>query len=341
MLLATFGFILMPFFKPKTPKRGIKYGEVIESPTYNASIPWGNLVEVKLVKEKVSKYDSVVVEMDNQRIKLDENYSITLNTKELTLGLKVGKVNLWEDGKLTAVDLSVLVISDFMPSVSNIVEVRKITKEVKTYTQGFEFYKDVIYESGGQYGESILRKLNPATGKIIKSINVDKRYFAEGITILNDKIHMLTWKERELLIFDLDLNLIESKPLVTTTGEGWGICNDGKSLIISDGSNKLTYVNPQTFIVEKVIEVYGGHKPANYLNELEFANNRIYANIYTQTQVVVIDPPSGRIINVAELNILRPENKDAEVLNGIAYLPNTKTFMVTGKYWNNMFEVKL
>jgi glutamine cyclotransferase len=187
----------------------------------------------------------------------------------------------------------------------------------------------------------MLRKINPNTGQVLKTVELDKKYFAEGLTILNDKLYLLTWKELEILIYDLELNLIDKKPLNTTTGEGWGICNDGKSLIISDGSHRLTFVNPENLVVEKVLEVFGGNKPARFLNELEFANGNIYANIYTQTQVVVIEPHSGRILNIPELRILKAENVDADVLNGIAFNPETNTFFVTGKYWKNLYEIKM
>ena len=131
------------------------------------------------------------------------------------------------------------------------------------------------------------------------------------------------------------------KPLNTTTGEGWGICNDGNYLIVSDGSHQLNYINPQTFLVEKVIEVFGGNKAARYLNELEYANGNIYANIYTTNQIVVIEPHSGRILNIPELQSIANENKDGEVLNGIAFNPESKTFYVTGKYWKNLYEIKM
>ena len=331
----------MPVIKPGAPKRGLKYADIIESPALGAFIPYGNAVEIKLRKDKIAGYDSVYIEISGQRVKYSEDRILSINSKDLALGAKPGSVQLWKDGKMQVVDMPITIISDYRPTVTKIIQLRKISKDPKAYTQGLEFYKGVLYESGGQYGESLLRKLNPSTGEVIKSVDIEKKYFAEGLTIINDKIHVLTWKEREILIYDLDLNLIDKKPLNTTTGEGWGICNDGKSLIISDGSNNLTYVNPETFVIEKVMEVYGGNKPAYNMNELEYANGNIYANIYTHTQVVVIEPESGRVLNVPELLDLARENKDAEVLNGIAFNRDSKTFYVTGKYWKNLYEIKM
>ncbi len=331
----------MPLMQPKTPKRGLKYSDIIESPALGALIPYGNSVEIKLKKDKVSEYDSIFVEINGQKVRYSNEQVFNINSRELGLGSKPGAVHLWQEGKSKTVDMPIAIISDYMPNVTNIIKVRKISKDPKAYTQGLEFYDGILYESGGQYGESLLRKINPLNGQVIKSVDIEKKYFAEGLTIFNGKIYLLTWKEREILIYDLDLNLIEKKPLNTTTGEGWGICNDGKSLIVSDGSNNLTYINPVTFLIEKVVQIYGGNKPAHQLNELEYANGNIYANIYTQTQIVVIEPGSGRVLNVPELIELVKENKEAEVLNGIAFNPASKTFFVTGKYWKNLYEIKM
>ncbi|HMP29060.1 MAG TPA: glutaminyl-peptide cyclotransferase [Saprospiraceae bacterium] len=341
LVASVLAYILFPILKPNTPKRTLRYSEVIESPTLNALIPYGNSVEIKLVEETIAKYDSVTIQIDEQIVKYSSNLSLKINSKDLLLGSKAGIVNLWKNGKVTEIGMPINIISDYMPNVTNIIKIRKINKDPKAYTQGLEFYKGVLYESGGQYGESILRKINHNTGQIIKSVAIDKNYFAEGLTILNDKIYLLTWKEREILIYDLELNLIDKKPLNTTTGEGWGICNDGNYLIVSDGSHQLNYINPQTFLVEKVIEVFGGNKAARYLNELEYANGNIYANIYTTNQIVVIEPHSGRILNIPELQSIANENKDGEVLNGIAFNPESKTFYVTGKYWKNLYEIKM
>lgn len=339
--MAVLIYLLLPILSPKTPKRPIRYADVIESPAINAKIPYGNAVEIKLVKEKIAKYDSVTVNINGQQVKYSENIQMNINSKELLLGTKPGSVSLWKNGKSTIIDMPVNIISDFMPNVTDIIKIRKIAKDGKAYTQGLELYKGVLYESGGQYGESLLRKINPTTGQVIKTVELDKKYFAEGLTIFKDKLYVLTWKEHEILIFDLDLNLLDKKPLNTTTGEGWGICNDGTSLIISDGSHKLNFVNPQNFMIEKIVEVFGGNKEARYLNELEYANGNIYANIYTHTQIVVIEPHSGRILNVPELQSLASDNKEADVLNGIAFNPETKTFFVTGKYWKNLYEIKM
>jgi glutaminyl-peptide cyclotransferase len=341
LVIAILGFVLSSLFNERAPVRALKYSDIIESPTYNAIIPWGNLIEINLFNDKVSKYDSITVRFVNQKVKVNKEYSINLNTKDLTLGTKMGTVNLWKDGKPTVIDFSIVVVSEFTPPVSNITKLKKINKDPNSFTQGFEVYKGVLYESGGQYGESLLRKLNPTTGKTIKTLTLDKKYFAEGISIMYDKIYLLTWKEREILIFDLDFNLVDKKPLITSTGEGWGICNDGRSLIISDGSNKLTYINPISFEVENVIEVYRGQEPALALNELEYANDLIYANVWNSTQIMVIEPKSGRVIKVAELNFLKSENNEGDVLNGIAYLQDSKTFLVTGKYWKHMYEIKM
>ena len=200
LVASVLAYILFPILKPNTPKRTLRYSEVIESPTLNALIPYGNSVEIKLVEETIAKYDSVTIQIDEQIVKYSSNLSLKINSKDLLLGSKAGIVNLWKNGKVTEIGMPINIISDYMPNVTNIIKIRKINKDPKAYTQGLEFYKGVLYESGGQYGESILRKINHNTGQIIKSVAIDKNYFAEGLTILNDKIYLLTWKEREILI---------------------------------------------------------------------------------------------------------------------------------------------
>ena len=158
---------------------------------------------------------------------------------------------------------------------------------------------------------------------------------------MNDKVYQLTWKEGQCIIYDEDLKEIKKIGFRSTTGEGWGICNDGVSLILSDGSHKLTYLNPETFAIEKVMEVYAGSTPVNYLNELEYVNGVIYANIYTTNQIAQIDAKTGKVTGVIELTSLKNENPTGEVLNGIAYQKSSNTFFMTGKYWDKTYEISI
>ena len=121
---------------------------------------------------------------------------------------------------------------------------KTINRDTNSYTQGFEIADGILYESGGQIGRSLIRKVNLKTGAVIKSVETDKNLFAEGLTVLNDKVYQLTWQNGVCLIYDKDLNLIKKTGFKTTNGEGWGLCNNGKSLIVSDGSNKLSFLNP-------------------------------------------------------------------------------------------------
>lgn len=329
------------FLRPKFDLKKIKYPDVVKSPEDYSKIVLGNSLNIALNEEKLSKADSIVMSMGAKRIKsLVGEYKYNIDTKNLPLGNHQVIASVYKDGKSKDIDISFVVVSDITPTQMMYSKVATIPHDSKSYTQGLELLSNVLYESGGQYQMSSVRKVNPKNGTVIKNVDLPKDVFAEGLTILNGKIYQITWKEGACFIYDLELNQLKKTSFRSTNGEGWGLTNDGKSLIVSDGSHRLTYLNPETMAIEKVISVYGGNTEASYLNELEYVDGYIYANIYTTDQIAKIDASSGKVIAVADLSALKADNQDGEVLNGIAYLPNSKTFLVTGKNWKNMYEIK-
>jgi len=325
-----------------TSEKDLKFSDIILAPDKNLILKYGQNFDLTLNEDKLKFSDSIIVVLNKTtRIDVSSSYILTLPTENLLLGPHFVDVTVWKKGSSKSISLPFKIVSDVMPTPSMFSIVRKIPHDAKSYTQGLEFHNGVLYESGGQYGESMIRKVNPTTGAVIKSIEVPKEFFAEGLTILNNKVYQLTWQEGIMMIYDEELNLISKPGFKSATGEGWGMCNDGKSLIISDGSNKLTWVNPETLVPEKTLHVYAGQKEVIYLNELEYVEGYIYANIYTTNQIAKIEASSGRVIHVYEFESLKKENTDGEVFNGIAYLPSSGTFIVTGKNWKNMYEVRM
>lgn len=215
--------------------------------------------------------------------------------------------------------------------------------DTTTYTEGLEFNDNTLYESGGQYGTSKLVTVDLKTGKSTKSSPLDKKFFGEGITILNNKIYQMTWKEKTC--FQYDAKTFTKLKEFTYDGEGWGMTNNGKQLINSDGSNNLYFRDPETFKVLSIVGVMDNNGPVANINELEYINGFILANIWQSDIIIKIDPESGKVIGKADFSNTKekyfPEYADkAEVLNGIAYDNATKRLFITGKYWPMIFEVK-
>jgi len=215
--------------------------------------------------------------------------------------------------------------------------------DTSTYTEGLEFHDHNLYESGGQYGNSKLVSVDLNTGKDIKKIPLEKKYFGEGITILNNKIYQMTWKEKTCFVYDA--KTFAKLKTFTYDGEGWGMTNNGKQIIMSDGSNNLTFRDPETFKVLSIVGVTDNNGPVANINELEYINGYILANVWQTDVIIKIDPESGRVLGKADFSGTKekyfPEALDkAEVLNGIAYDSTTKRLFITGKYWPKIFEVK-
>jgi glutaminyl-peptide cyclotransferase len=226
--------------------------------------------------------------------------------------------------------------------------------DTAAFTQGFELYKGAIIESTGLSGRSSLRRVDPSTGKVLLMKKVDSPVFSEGVTILRDTAYQLTWQDHLQLYKAGDLSPIRR---AEWTAEGWGITNDGTDLIISDGSDKLYFVRPGDLKLQRVVSVQDNLGPVNNLNELEYANGFLYANRWQYDYIEKIDPKSGHVVGRIDCkDILRKFSKsdltyltapgsvgdqNGGVLNGIAWKPETGTFLITGKLWPNVFEIKV
>ena len=210
------------------------------------------------------------------------------------------------------------------------------------FTQGLILVDGKLLESTGQEGRSSLRSVEISSGKVLKKVDVPLPYFAEGATVLNGKVYQLTWQHNVGFIYDLQT--LEKTGQFEYPGEGWGLTTDGQSLIISDGSNRIKFLDPASFRVTRTISVTDGGTPVNQLNELEFVKGEIYANIWHSDRVAAIDPQTGRVNAWIDLTGLMPEEEPLDeeaVLNGIAYDQANDKFYVTGKLWPRLFEIKV
>lgn len=212
----------------------------------------------------------------------------------------------------------------------------------EAFTQGLAWKNGFLYEGTGLYGNSSLRKIDLKSGEILKRHNLPDTYFGEGITIFQDKIYQLTWQEQTGFIYDL-----ETFKLLDTfyySHEGWGITNDGKNLIISDGTPVLYFIDPFTLEETKQIKVYERQTTVNRINELEYIQGKIYANIWQTDRIAIIEPESGEITAWLDLSgILDPADvkQEIDVLNGIGYDSENDRLFVTGKLWPKIFQIKM
>lgn len=210
------------------------------------------------------------------------------------------------------------------------------------FTQGLIYYDGALYESTGRYGKSSLRQVDLKTGEVLKKISVPDQFFAEGMTIFGGKIFQLTWVHKRGFVYDL--KSFDKLSEFTYDGEGWGLTTDGHVLILSDGTNRIRFLDPQTFKVTKTISVFDAGVPLKELNELEFIKGEIYANIWQTDRIVRINPATGNITGWIDLTgLLKPENDNQhpDVLNGIAYDEAHDRLFVTGKLWPKLFEIRL
>lgn len=213
--------------------------------------------------------------------------------------------------------------------------------DVESYTQGLEYVDGTLWEGTGQEGKSHLMRVDLKTGKRSIVASLPKEDFGEGITHYKERIYQLTWLSEKAYVYDAKGNIIKTIPY---SGEGWGITTDGNRLFMSDGTSALRIVDPETFATLGIINVSLDGYMLSYINELEWVDGYIWANVYTYDIIVKIDPKSGEVVGyvgLGELRQLLKNNPQAEALNGIAYNPSNGHFYVTGKNWNSLFEIEI
>lgn len=215
--------------------------------------------------------------------------------------------------------------------------------DTKAFTQGLVIHEGRLFESTGQEGASWIGEVDIATGIADRKVSLGPQYFGEGIAILNNKVYQLTWKNKTGFVYDLAT--FRQLRTFSYPNEGWGLTHDGKNLIMSDGSSVLTFLDTATLKPVRTLEVKDANGPLRNLNELEMADGVLYANVWQSTRIARIDPNDGQVTGYMDISIITDQalarNPQADVLNGIAWHPGTQSMLVTGKYWPNIFVLKL
>ena len=229
--------------------------------------------------------------------------------------------------------MGVLIVKKKELTQANIIE--KYNHDPSAFTQGLVYHNEHFFESTGGWGTSEIKKINKNTGKVTNFNKLLPKYFGEGITIHDDKIFQVTWKSKKGFVYDINnFKLLDEFKIY---GQGWGLANDGKSLILSDGSEKIYFLNPKNFEVEKTISVslYGNKQI--FINELEFIRGEIWANIWQSNEIITINPISGNVTSIFDISKISEQKETEDVPNGIAWDKVNDKIFITGKNWNFIY----
>jgi len=347
--LSILGLLLLVSCNPDKKTESSTSGSSWLSPEAGTSVNLGDSLELDLQLEDSAAVDSVVYLVDGVRqAQSKDRGSKTIKTDELPLGNRLVTARIFRKGREEEINTNIIVRSNLVPQKFNYKVLQTFDHDTSSYTQGLEYHDGYFYESDGgntpETGYSSLRKVEPATGKVIQRVDFPQTFFAEGLTIVDDKIVLLSWQNNVGLIFDKSSMKQLSEFPYQNSREGWGLCSDAKRLYKSDGSNLIYYLNRENYREEGYIEVFDNNGPVEQLNELEMIDGKIYANVYNTNRIVIIDPENGQVTGEIDMSDLLPaiyHYPDTDVLNGIAWDSKGKRLFMTGKRWAKLFQVEI
>ena len=314
----------------------------------------GKKAAIKFEQLKGNTIDSVLIYVNGKRVNKSET-SLTINTNDYGVGKHAVTALAFYPGKSKKVTNSIEVLANTKPKIYSYKIVNTYPHDKKAYTQGLEYKDGYLYETTGLRGESTLRKVDIKTGEVLQKIDLNEKYFGEGMTIINDKIYWLTWQARKGFIYDKNTFKQIGSFNYDKSNEGWGLTHNGNEIIKSDGTNKIWFLNTQNQKEKRSIQVYTNDRTIDKLNELELVNGKLFSNWwYTDTSkgkvkstIVIINPKTGVVEGLVGLDglrdiVLKDQKLDQdEVLNGIAYDTENNRLFVTGKHWGKLFEIEL
>ncbi len=305
---------------------------------------FGDKISISAEVDNMTNQDTVNLIINNKNVaeltKAEMNFiwdTKTAHTGRNSIEIELNKNNQRFRKQQFATLFSNLVPEEYTYKIKHVYK-----HDVHAYTQGLFYHNGFLYEATGLKGESTVRKVKFETGEVLQSFAVPKNIFGEGIVLYNNKIIQLSWEAGRGFVYDL--NTFKQLDEFSYSGEGWGICTDGTHLFMTNGSPEVKILEPLTYSQIGSFEVYDNKGPVRYLNELEYIDGYIYANIYQYEKIVKFDPKTGRVAAYIDLSHILPMNDykpDTDVLNGIAYDKDNKRLFVTGKLWPKLFEIEL
>ncbi|MGZ3873729.1 MAG: glutaminyl-peptide cyclotransferase [Mucilaginibacter sp.] len=348
LLLAVVTVLFAFGCKPKSQDNNISL-----SPEAGTTYKSGDVVAIRAHYAAGVNPDSVVYLLDSVKIgSKKDSAELSLKTDTMPLGPRIITARIYNGGKSQEVSTNIVLL----PSKAPVEYTYKVDKvfphDTGSYTEGLLYQDGYIYESGGGYldppangvkdVQSSLRKADLVTGKVVQKAMVDPKVFAEGISIVGNKIIQLTYHEKIAYIYDKgSFKLLSTTPF-TVGVEGWGMCYDGKKLYMDDSTNRIFFLDKDNYRQIGYIDVYDEKGAVNEINELEYIGGKLYANIWKTNTIIAIDPKTGAVLEKIDLTNLYPQaqrNLNADVLNGIAYDTAGKRIFITGKKWPHLYQV--
>jgi glutaminyl-peptide cyclotransferase len=337
---------VMPADLPTGDAVAVKLIKLV-SPEENAGFKLKEPVKVLLnIISKDKLPDSVLISFDGKTVTTLRSapweYSIpSFNT--VTTGRKSLKVTAYRGARSqNPVTRFIVIYSDIIPKRYSYKVIHTYPHDIEAFTQGLVYDKGMLFEGTGQKTGSSLREVELQTGKVIRQHNLDASLFGEGIALYHDRIYQVTWENKVGFIYDKATFSVINK--IYYSSQGWGLTTVNDKIVMSEGTNVLSFYEPEMFTIVSRVEVYDNEKKVESLNELEYINGEIWANIWMSDLIARIDPVSGKVIAYIDLKGLLPEsdkNSETDVLNGIAYDQDGKRIFITGKRWPKLFEISL
>lgn len=304
-----------------------------------------DVLQISLQNKKNMEVEKVTYAIDSEVVSNSEgNKEQSIQLDGQKMGVRNLRATIVAEGETYTILKPFTMVASQTPKLYGYKILETYPHDIDAFTQGLEFENDTLYESTGQRKKSTLRKTDYLTGDVLQKERVADQFFAEGITILDDKIFQLTWQRNTGFVYDL-ANMKKTGSFVyNESKEGWGLCNDGTTIFKSDGTEKIWSLNPDTLAEEGFIEIYTNKSKIPRVNELEWVDGKIYANIWQQDAIAIVDPKTGAVegvINMKGLQEQVTQHETLDVLNGIAYNGEPNILYVTGKHWDKLFKIEI
>lgn len=336
--------------KPKKTEERKSAGEKkslveINSPRHGEVFKCGDSIQLKLNLKKKENIDSIVLSSANSRhIVFKNDFARLFYPAGNKVGQKIIKAEVYyEDKNVEKRSVVIVLLSDIIPKIHKYKVINTFPHDVNAYTQGLIYDNDILFESTGKENQSSVRKVRIKTGEVIKKVNLQPELFGEGIALYKDNIFQITWRSKIGYIYNKE-NLDIIRSFDYSIEEGWGLTSKGDTLFMTDGSSFLYTIEPEYFSQIGQQEVFDHKGRITQLNEIEFISDRIFANVYGEKRIVIIEPSTGRVTGEIDLKGVMPKNIPDDidhVPNGIAYNPNNNHLYITGKFWPVLYEIKL